>query len=268
MPQIHPTAIVSPKAELADDVVVGPYATIEEHVTIGPGTVIKTGCHLTGYTTIGARNQIGPHAVLGTPPQDITYRGEVTRLVIGDDNILREFVSAHCGSTKQDLVTAIGNQNFLMAYCHIGHDCELGNGIVMANMVGLSGHCRVEDMVWFGGMTGIHQFITIGKYAFVGGMSGVVHDCPPFMVSEGRPAKVRGLNSIGLRRRGFASEAIESLKEAQRLIYRSHLTASQAMDQITTTWPEIPAEVSYLLTFLRRSHAERQGRMREILRHS
>lgn len=261
--EIHPSAIVSPKAELADDVVVGPYVIIGEHVTVGPQTVVEAGTLITGHTTVGARNAIGPHAVLGTPPQDLDYHGEPTRLVIGDDNVIREFVTINTGSTKQNLLTRLGSENFLMAYCHVGHDCELGDGIVMANTVGISGHCKIEDKVWFGGMVGLHQYVTIGAHAFIGGLSRIVHDCPPYMVTEGNPAKVRGTNVIGLRRRGFPSETIDALKDAQRLIYRSHLTASQAIDQIAAAWEHVPDEVNTLMEFLRRMHADRQGRWRE-----
>ncbi|MBL7222305.1 MAG: acyl-ACP--UDP-N-acetylglucosamine O-acyltransferase [Candidatus Brocadiae bacterium] len=260
---IHPSAIVSPKAELADDVVVGPHAIIDDHVTLGAGCIIKAGSHITGHTTLGTGNVIGPHAVLGTPPQDLGYCDEPTRLVLGNDNVMREFVSINVGTTKQDKVTTIGSDNFLMAYCHVGHDCEIGNGIVMANMVGISGHCKVEDKVWFGGMVGLHQFVTIGTHAFIGGLSRIVHDCPPYMVTEGNPAKVRGTNVIGLRRRGFPPETIDALKDAQRLIYRSHLTASQAIDQIAATWDPVPDEVSSLMEFLRRMHLDRQARWRE-----
>ncbi len=262
-PDIHPAAHVSPKANLADDVVVGPQCTVDEHVTIGSGTVLHTGTLVTGHTTIGSGNALGPYAIIGTPPQDLGYQGEPTRVEIGNDNTLREYVTVNCGSTKEEGVTRIGDENFLMAYCHVGHDCKLGSGIVMANSIGLSGHCKIEDRVWFGGMVGLHQFVTIGTLAFIGGLSRIVHDCPPFMVTEGNPAKVRGTNVIGLRRRGFASQTIDALKDAQRLIYRSHLTASQAIDQIAATWEHVPAEVNYLMDFLRRMHADRQGRWRE-----
>jgi UDP-N-acetylglucosamine acyltransferase len=266
MPDSHPTASVNPKAELADGVVVGPHVTVDEHVTIGPGTVLNTGTIVTGHTTIGARNTLGPYAVLGTPPQDLGYHGEPTRLVIGDDNVIREYVTINTGSTKQDLVTSVGSDNFLMAYCHVGHDCELGNEIVMANAVGFSGHCKIEDKVWFGGMVGLHQFVTIGSYAFIGGLSRIVHDCPPYMITEGNPAKVRGINVIGLRRRGVPATTIDALKDAQRLIYRSHLTAAQAIDQIAATWEAVPDEVNRLMDFLRHMHGDRQGRWREFLR--
>ncbi|HUT35866.1 MAG TPA: acyl-ACP--UDP-N-acetylglucosamine O-acyltransferase [Planctomycetota bacterium] len=263
---IHPTATVSPKAQLADDVVVGPFVSVDEHVSVGPGTVLKTGTILTGHTTIGARNTIGPYAVIGMGPQDLGYRGEPTRVVIGDDNTLREYVTVNAASTKQDWVTRVGSRNFLMAYCHIAHDCEVGSDIVMANYVGISGHGKIEDKAWFGGMTGLHQFVTVGTHSFIGGGSRIVHDCPPYMITEGSPAKVRGVNTIGLRRRGFPSEAIEALKEAQRLIYRSHLTAAQAIEQLVGSRTASVAEVRYLMDFLRQMHAGRQGRAREALR--
>jgi len=264
---IHPSAIVSPKAELADEVVVGPHAAIDDHVTIGPGTVVQAGSILTGHTTIGARNTIGPYAVLGTPPQDLGYKAEATRLIVGDDNAFREYVTVNTASTKQEWETRIGSRNFLMAYCHVGHDCEIGNDIVMANSIGISGHCRIEDKVWFGGMVGMHQFVTIGTHAFIGGLSRIVHDCPPYMVTEGNPAKVRGVNTIGLKRRGFSPTAIEALRDAQRLIYRSHLTAAQAIDSLASRPEGCSPEVNYLIEFLRRMHAGRQGRAREALRH-
>lgn len=265
-PQIHPTALVHPKAELADDVIVGPCVTVDENVRVGPGVVLKTGTILTGHTTLGARNTIGPYAVIGTGPQDLGHRGEPTRVEIGDDNTLREYVTINAASTKQDWVTRVGSRNFLMAYCHIAHDCEVGNDIVMANYVGLSGHCKVEDKAWFGGMVGLHQFVTVGTHSFIGGGSRIVHDCPPYMITEGSPAKVRGVNTIGLKRRGFTAPAIEALKEAQRLIYRSHLTAAQAVDQLLAAAEPLTPEVCYLIEFLRRMHAGRQGRAREALR--
>ncbi len=265
-PTIHPTAIVSPQAQLADDAAIGPFAIVGDHVTIGPGTVLKAGSILEGHTTVGARNTIGPYAVIGTAPQDLGFRGEATRVVIGDDNVLREYVTVNAASTKQEWVTRVGSRNFLMAYCHVAHDCEVGSDIVMANYVGLSGHCKVEDKAWFGGMTGLHQFVTVGTHSFIGGGSRIVHDCPPYMITEGNPARVRGVNSIGLKRRGFSNEAIEALKEAHRLIYRSHLTAAQAVDQIAASAEPVLPEVRYLIDFLRQTFAGRQGRAREALR--
>ncbi|MFP4055910.1 MAG: acyl-ACP--UDP-N-acetylglucosamine O-acyltransferase [Candidatus Brocadiia bacterium] len=265
-PHIHPTATVDSQAELADDVVVGPRVTVGPHVTIGPGTELKTGSVVTGCTVVGARNVIGPYAVLGTPPQDLDYSGEPTRLVVGDDNAIREYVTVNTGSTKHDWETRIGNGNFLMAYCHVGHDCEVGHDIVMANAVGISGHCKIEDRVWFGGMVGIHQFVTIGTHAFIGGLSRIVHDCPPYMITEGNPAKVRGVNTIGLKRRGFAPKAIDGLKQAQRLIWRSHLTAQQAVEEIAAAEDDPSPEVAYLVASLRATFAGRQGRAREALR--
>lgn len=264
---IHPTALVSPKAQLADDVVIGPYVTVDEHVIVGPGTELKTGTIITGHTTLGARNSIGPYAVIGTGPQDLGYRGEATEVILGDDNTIREYVTINAASLKQDRVTRVGSRNFLMAYCHVAHDCDVGSDIVMANSVGLSGHCKIEDKAWFGGMAGLHQFCTVGTHAFIGGASRIVHDSPPYMITEGNPAKVRGVNTIGLKRRGFAPKAIEGLREAQRLIYRSHLTAAQAVEQIGAHPEGLTAEVRYLLDFLRAMHAGRQGRAREMLRH-
>jgi len=264
---IHPTAQIHPKAQLPDDVAIGPFVSVGEHVTVGPGTALLAGTILTGHSAIGARNTIGPYAVIGMGPQDLGYRGEGTRVEIGDDNTLREYVTVNAASTKQDWVTRVGSRNFLMAYCHIAHDCEVGNDIVMANYVGISGHCKIEDKAWFGGMTGLHQFVTVGTHSFIGGGSRIVHDCPPYMITEGSPAKVRGVNTIGLKRRGFSSEVVEALKEAQRLIYRSHLTAAQAVEQLGDEADSLTKEVRHLVEFLRLTLTGRQGRAREAMRH-
>ena len=266
--KIHPTAVVSPKAQLPDDIEIGPHVVIDDDVTLGEGCVILPATLITGHTTIGSGNTIGPHASLGTPPQDISYDGEPTRLIIGDGNVIREFCTMNTASTKHEWETRVGSNNFIMEYCHIGHDCDVGNDIVMANWVGLSGHCKIEDKVWFGGMVGMHQFVSIGAYAFIGGQTGCRIDCPPFMISEGRPAKVIGVNTIGLKRRGFEREAIDALRTAQRLIWRSHLTISQAVEQLAASYDDLTDEVRYLVDFLRATHAGRQGRAREALRHN
>ena len=264
---IHPTAVVDPKAQLADDVEIGPHVTIDANVTIGQDTAILTGTVVTGHTTIGAGNTIGPCAVLGSPPQDIGYKGEPTRLIVGDNNVIREYCTMNTATTKHDYETRVGSNNFMMAYCHVAHDCEVGNDIVMANWVGMSGHCKIEDKAWFGGMVGMHQFVTIGAYSFIGGQSGLRTDCPPYMISEGRPAKVLGVNTIGLKRRGFGPEAIAALKAAQRLIWRSHLTVTQAVEQLAADPDSLTPEVKHLIDSLTLTHAGRQGRAREALRH-
>ncbi|MFW6164257.1 MAG: acyl-ACP--UDP-N-acetylglucosamine O-acyltransferase [Planctomycetota bacterium] len=263
---IHPTAVVSPKANLPDDIEVGPHVVIDEHVVLGEQCVVHTGSILTGHTTIGARNEIGPYASLGTPPQDIGYDGEPTRLLIGDDNIIREFCTMNRASTKHEGETRVGSRNYIMEYCHIAHDCEVGDEVVMANWVGVSGHCKIEDKVWFGGMVGMHQFVTIGTHAFIGGQTGIRTDCPPYMVSEGRPARVIAVNTIGLKRRDFSKDAIAALRKAQRLIWRSHLTVSQAVEQLAEDYDNLTDEVRYLVDYLRATHAGRQGRAREVLR--
>jgi len=264
--KIHPTAVVSPNATLPDDVEIGPHAIIDDHVAIGEQCIIHAGTLITGHTTLGRNNQIGPYASLGTPPQDIGYKGEPTRLILGDNNVVREFCTMNIASTKQDWETRVGSNNFIMEYCHVAHDCEVGSDIVMANWVGLSGHCKIEDKVWFGGMVGMHQFVTIGAYAFIGGQSGMRSDCPPYMISEGRPARVVGVNTIGLKRRGFSREAIDALRQAQRLIWRSHLTIKQAVDELAEDYDDLTPEVRYLIDSLRATHAGRQGRAREVLR--
>jgi UDP-N-acetylglucosamine acyltransferase len=185
---IHPTAVVDSSAELAPDVAIGPYCVIGRDVVIGRGTRLESHVVIEPYTTLGEECQVRQGTVLGGPPQDHKFRGERSYLVIGNRNIIREFVTIHRAS-GEDEATRIGDDNMIMAYCHVGHNVWLGNGIIMANQVGMSGHCLVEDRVVFGGIVGLHQFVRIGKFAMIGGMSKVVMDVPPFMLADGRPAK-------------------------------------------------------------------------------
>lgn len=259
---IHPTAIVDPKAELAEGVEVGPYALIGPQVVIGEGTVIGPHVVLEGRTTIGKRCRIFAGAVLGGPPQDFKYQGEPSGLVIGDDNLLREYVTIH-RATGEGENTQVGNGNMLMAYSHIGHNCQVGNEVQMANQVGISGHVAIEDRVVIGGLVGVHQFVRLGKLAMIGGYSKVAQDAPPFMLVDGRPSKVYGLNVRGLRRAGIPAEVRDSLKQAYRLIYRSNLNVSQAIEQIEATLPNSD-ELRYLVDFLRNSKHGYAGRQLDI----
>lgn len=257
---VHPTAVVHTTAELAPDVTVGPYCVIGKHVVIGRGTSLESHVVVDSNTTLGEECQVRQGAVLGGPPQDHKYKGERSYLIIGNRNVIREFVTIH-RATGEDQATRIGDGNMIMAYCHIGHNTEMGNGIIMANQVGISGHCVVEDRVVFGGIVGLHQFVRIGKLAMIGGMSKVVTDVPPFMMVDGRPTEVVGLNVLGLRRAGIPPKVRSGLKQAFRLIYRSNLNLSQGIESVHND-VDPSDERDYLLEFLtniRRGYAGRQN---------
>lgn len=258
---IHTTAVIDPSAELADDVSVGPYCVIGQGVVIGRGTRLESHVVVDSNTHIGEQCHIRQGAVLGGPPQDHKYKGERSFLILGDRNIIREFVTIH-RATGEGEATRIGDDNMIMAYCHIGHNAWLGNGIVMSNQVGISGHCLVEDRVVFGGIVGIHQFVRIGKFAMIGGMSKVVTDVPPFMMVDGRPTQVVGLNVLGLRRAGIQPKVRGGLKQAFRLLYRSGLNLSQGIE---SAYNEVDpsAERDYLLEFLTNIRRGNQGRQND-----
>ena len=266
MPNIHPTAIIDPKAQLADDCTVGPYAVIGENVSIGPETEVGHGCHINGNVTVGVGNTFYPYCCIGLAPQDVGYSGEQFAVEIGDHNILREFCTVNMGTAKDRKITSIGNNNYLMTYVHIGHDCDIGDHVVMINNVGISGHTRVDDHAIISGLTGLHHYVTVGQYAFVGGMSRIYHDAPPYMITEGNPSKVHRVNVIGLQRHGFSSDAIDALKRAHRIIYRSKLTRVEALKIIETREGGPTPEVRILLDFLRAQMAGRQNRQREVRR--
>ncbi len=217
---IHPSAVVSPDAELGQGVKIGPFSVIGRHVAIGRDTVVGAHVVIEVNTRIGDRNQIYPYVSIGSPPQDIGYKGEDTRVVIGDDNIIREYATINRATTKQDRVTIVGNRNYMMAYSHVAHDCILGDNIIMANAATLGGHTVVGDHTNLGGLMASHQFVRIGAYAFVGGKTGLPKDIPPFMIAAGSRAKLYGPNLIGLRRHGFSKEVMEGLKKAYRIIWR------------------------------------------------
>lgn len=217
---IHPSAVVSPDAELGQGVKIGPFSVIGRHVAIGRDTVVGAHVVIEGDTRIGDRNQIYPYVSIGSPPQDIGYKGEDTRVVIGDDNIIREYATVNRATTKQDRVTMVGNGNYMMAYSHVAHDCILGDNIIMANAATLGGHTVVGDYTTLGGLMASHQFVRIGAYAFISGNTGLPKDIPPFMIAAGSRAKLYGPNLIGLRRHGFSKEVMEGLKKAYRIIWR------------------------------------------------
>jgi UDP-N-acetylglucosamine acyltransferase len=263
---IHPTAVIHPDARLADDCKVGPFCQIGERVTVGGATEIGHGCHLAGDVTIGRNNTLYPYCCIGTPPQDISYAGDVFAVEIGDDNVLREFCTVNMGTAKDRELTTIGNHNYLMSYVHIGHDCVIGNHTILINNVGISGHTLVEDHAIISGLTGLHHFVTVGKYAFLGGMSRIIHDAPPFMTTEGNPSRVHRVNIIGLQRHGFSQQSIDALRRAHRVLYRSKLTRPEAFNILESGDEGTAPEVQYLIDFLKKQMAGRQGRQREIRR--
>jgi len=220
---IHPTAVIDPKAELDSSVIVEPYAVIEGPVKIGPETRIGAHAVVSGNTTLGARNTIGSFATIGAPPQDIHYQGEPTELIIGDGNQIREYVSIHRATVKATGKTVIGNNNMIMAYCHIAHDCLLADHVIMANVATLAGHVEIGSHANLGGLVAVHQFCRIGDYAYIGGMSGIGLDVPPYVIMEGTRNQMRiaSINKIGLRRAGIDRETIKLLEEAFRVLFRS-----------------------------------------------
>jgi UDP-N-acetylglucosamine acyltransferase len=246
--QIHPTALVDPKAELADGVVVGPYTLIGPHVRIGEGTVIGNNVVITGRTTIGRRNRIFTGAVLGSEPQDVKYAGEVCYVEIGDDNVIREYATVNPG-TGEGSKTVVGNDTWLMMNVHVAHNCVIGNHVKLANVASLAGHVRVDDYAIIGGLTPVHQFVRIGRNVMIGGGLRVPQDVVPYTLANGEPLQANGLNSVGLERCGFPPETVRVLKEAYRIIFRRKLTTQEAIRALQADLPQIP-EVGVLVEFL------------------
>ncbi len=249
---IHPTAIVDPRAELGADVIVGPYTVIDANVTVGTRTTIGPHVHLTGYTTIGEDCTIHTGTVLGQPPQDRKYKlGMISYLRVGHRNILREYVTMHL-AVGEGNATVVGDDNMFMAYCHLGHNCVIGNRVCAANYVGLSGGCRIDDGVVLGGMSGLHQNVHIGRLVMVGGYCKVHHDIPPFVMVDGPPARLYGLNVIGLRRAGISSDARAALKQAYRMIFHENHNLSATLEAVRQE-VAISPEVEEFLQFVERS---------------
>ncbi|MBI4768106.1 MAG: acyl-ACP--UDP-N-acetylglucosamine O-acyltransferase [Deltaproteobacteria bacterium] len=249
---IHPTAIIGPRTELGENVTVGPYAIIEGDVFIDSGTQIGAHVYIDHYTRIGKNCRISPFAALGTPPQDKKYKGEKTEVIIGDENVIREYVTVHRGTVDGRGKTQIGNQNMLMAYCHVAHDCQLGNGVVMANVATLAGHVTIGDFVTIYGLAAIQQFVRVGAYSMLGGKSAVVQDIPPYVIAAGDRAKLFGLNIIGLKRHDFSNEVIAALKKAYQIVIRSHLTIQEAIIRVEKEVPSFP-ELTNFLEFIKTS---------------
>jgi UDP-N-acetylglucosamine acyltransferase len=248
--QIHSTAIVHPKASLADDVEVGPFCLIGEHVTIGKGTRLLSHVTVDGWTDIGERNELHPFASIGGPPQHLGYKGEPTKVVIGHDNIFREYVTVNRATVPGGGVTSLGSKNFLMAYVHVAHDCRLGSHLIMANAASLAGHITIGDHAIIGGLTGIHQYVRIGSYSMVGGCCAISQDLPPFMrAAGGYRARMHGLNSVGLRRHGFSPDRISVLKRAYDMLFRSGHRVAEATRLAKAEFGDQP-DVMTILGFL------------------
>lgn len=246
---IHATAIVSPEAEVAPGVTIGPYSVIGAGVRIGRGSVIAPHVVIKGPTRIGEGNRIFQFASIGDDPQDKKYGGEATRLEIGNGNTIREYCTINRGTAQDAGVTRVGDDNWLMSYTHIAHDCQLGSHIIMSNNATLAGHVHVEDHVILSGFAAVHQFCRIGAHSFVGGLAGITRDVLPFMMVAGQPPEPRGVNQEGLKRRGFTPEQIRNIKEAYRILYRTGLRLAEAREQLAelaATQPEIRVIVEFL----------------------
>lgn len=259
MVQVHPTAIVSDEAEIGEGVSIHPYTIVEGGVRIGDGCSIGPFAVLRRGTILGEGTEVHTGAVLGEPPQDLKYHGEESYLIVGKNNLIREFVTLH-RATGEGEATEIGDHNLIMAYSHIGHNCKVGSHCMLSNDAGISGHCIIEDYVNIGGKVGIHQYVTVGTMAMIGGMSRITRDVPPFCVVEGNPAEPRGINVRGLQRRGLTDEEVLALRRAFRLIFRSQYNVSQAIEIIEREHQPLTEHVRYLIDFMRRIDRGYRGR--------
>jgi len=246
---IHPTAVLSAEAHIEEGVEIGPYTVIGPDVHIGKNTVIGPHVVIDANADIGEGCRIFQFSSIGATPQDLKFKGEKTRVIIGNNNTIREYVTINRATSADIGVTIIGNNNLLMAYCHVAHNCKLGNNIVMANAANLAGHIHVEDHAIIGGLTGIHQFTRIGAHCIIGGASAVSKDIPPFVMASGNYAKLYGLNIIGLKRRGFKEETIQALKKAYRIVFRSSILLSAAIAKVKVEVDDIP-EVRQFVEFI------------------
>jgi UDP-N-acetylglucosamine acyltransferase len=251
--EIHPTAILNPKAEIDGGVVIGPFCIIGDGVRIKRGTKLISSVVIEGDTEIGENCIIYPFTSIGLSPQDLKYKGEKTGLKIGNNNIIREYVTVHRASIGGDGITTIGDKNFLMAYAHIAHDCKIGSHIILANAATLAGHVVVEDYAIISGLTAIHQFTRIGAYAMVGGFSGVGQDVPPYTIASGARAKLFGLNTIGLKRHGFSDAKINHLKKAYKILFREKRTLKDAIKKIQEDL-SYTDEIKHLIDFIQQKN--------------
>lgn len=254
--RIHPTAIVAPGAELADDVTVGAYSIVGPDVRIGAGTQVGPHCIIDGVTTIGSNNVFYRFCSIGGMPQDKKYQGEPTRLEIGDGNMVREYVTINTGTAQDVGVTRVGNDNWIMAYVHIAHDCQIASHTIIANNVQLAGHIHIDDWAILGGSSAVHQFVRIGAHSMIGGTSSIRQDIPPYVIGAGDPFRPVGINSEGLGRRGYTPESVAALKEAYKLLYRRNLKVEEAAQQIADLQaqrPESSQALQVLVDFLNAS---------------
>ena len=253
MARIHPTALVEPQAELGDDVEVAAYAVIGAHVRIGEGTRIGPHTVVDGHTTLGRDNRVFQFCSIGGPPQDKKYAGEPTRLEIGHGNTIREFCTLNTGTVQDAGVTRIGDDNWIMAYVHVAHDCQIGSHTILANAVQLGGHVQLGDWAFLGGLSGVHQFVRVGAHAMTGFQTRLSQDLPPYVTASGNPAEAQGINQEGLKRRGFGAERIDVVKQLHRLLYRRSLRLDEAMQQMVLLRQEQPqsdADIALMLDFL------------------
>lgn len=251
MTTVHPAAVVDPAAQLGDGVVVGPFCVIGPNVTVGAGTRLMSHVVLDGHTRIGERCTLFPFASIGTQTQDLKFRGGKTFVEIGNETTLREYVTVNSGTSEGE-VTRVGSNCHIMAYAHIAHACRVGNNVIMANGSTLAGEVVVEDRTTLGGMVGVHQFVRVGTMAMVGGLTKLTQDCMPYMLVDGNPAAVHGINRVGLQRRNVSEESQRALKQAYRLLCRENLTVSDALQRIESEVEKSP-EVEHLLAFVRAS---------------
>jgi UDP-N-acetylglucosamine acyltransferase len=247
--KIHRTAIVDPKAKIDANVEIGPFCVIKKGVRIRKGTRLQSHIIVEGITDIGENCMIYPFSSIGFPPQDVKYEGEKTKLVIGNSNIIREYTTIHRASVGGDGVTSIADNNFLMAYVHIAHDCKIGSNVTMANAATLAGHVVIEDHALIGGLVAIHQFTRIGRHTMVGGFSGIGQDIPPYMVASGARAKLFGPNAIGLKRHGFSTSSINVIKKAYKILFREKRTLKDALKKIRNDLPATD-EIKHLVEFI------------------
>ena len=260
MTLIHPTAIVDVSAEVDSSVTIGPYSVVGPHVSIGSGTRIGAHCVLEGHTTIGRDNQIFQFNSLGAIPQDKKYKGEPCELVIGDRNTIREFCTFNIGSPGDAGVTRLGDDNWIMAYVHLAHDCQIGNHTIFANNSQLAGHVHVGDWTILGGFTVVHQFVRIGAHSMTAMCSLLFADLPPFVMCQGQPAQARSMNFEGLKRRGFSAERLAAVKGIHKALYRDGLTLDAAISQISAlsqSHPEAQADIEIMCAFLSHASAQR-----------
>ena len=256
---------IHPDAEIGEDVHIGPFSTIGPHVKIGRGTRLENNVTLMGHVELGRNNHVYPNVVIGAEPQDLSYRGTDTSVLIGDNNVFREGVTINRGTEKEDGSTRVGSNNFLMACSHVAHDCRIGDHVVLANNTMLGGHVHVHDHASVSGGVGVHHYCSIGPYSFVAGVSRVLHDVPPFMLVEGSPARPRCINVVALKRNEFDSEVIRNLAEAHRLIYRAKVGVDHAREILRGNDQLVP-HVNQLLAFLQDMQEGRHGRAREARR--